>query len=241
MPPKLKFPAYRDRWNVGTFARMIGSVFVFPQENPLRDCHLRIQQTLRRHTRNYVRACYLRLNNVSSLAVVRIMCDVGTKSARPFIAPSSETQWGLSLIEPPSPYFHGLLIRSRSDGKKLSIPSTSSTLTVRRGAPSTNSERRPYPHCNIQMRWNHLTSGLAYRSFHHVSREPVDEIFLSSLIQPKDNTAIQYLYLWFCHQTLGHSHLQLRLQRGFLSYDSDFALTVKHEGGSRWTFMIKFS
>jgi len=52
-----------------------------------------------------------------------------------------------------------------------------------------------YPHCNIQMRSNRLTSILADRPFHHVPREPVDEIFLSSLIQAKDNAAIQYLYL----------------------------------------------
>jgi len=43
------------------------------------------------------------------------------------------------------------------------------------------------------MRRNHLTSVLAYHPFHHVLREPVDEIFLSFLIQPKDNTAIQNL------------------------------------------------
>jgi len=51
-----------------------------------------------------------------------------------------------------------------------------------------------YPHCNIQMRRNLLTSVLAYNSFHHVPREPVEEIFLSSLIRPKDYTVIQYLY-----------------------------------------------
>jgi len=52
-----------------------------------------------------------------------------------------------------------------------------------------------YPHCHIQMRRNRLTSILAYHPFRHVPREPVDELFLSSLIQPKDNTAMQYLYL----------------------------------------------
>ena len=119
--------------------------FFFLQENPLRDCNLRTQQTLRRHTRNYVRACYLRLNSVSPLAVARIICHVGTKSARPFIAPSSKPKWGLTLIEPPHPYFHGSTIRSRSDGKKLSIPSTPPTPAARPGAPSTNSERRHLP------------------------------------------------------------------------------------------------
>ena len=50
-----------------------------------------------------------------------------------------------------------------------------------------------YPHCNIQMRRNRLTSFLAYHPFHNIPPEPVDEIFFSSLIQTKDNTAIQYL------------------------------------------------
>ena len=90
-----------------------------------------------------------------------------------------------------------------------------------------------YPHCNIQMRHNLLTSVLAYNPFHHVPHEPVDEIFLSSLIQPKDNTAIQYLYLCAFHQTLGYSHLQLRFQCVFRSYDSHFAYIVKHGDGHR--------
>ena len=60
-----KFLPTAIRWNVGTFARMIGKVFAFLQENPLIDCHLRTQQTSSRHTRNYVRACYVWLNNVS--------------------------------------------------------------------------------------------------------------------------------------------------------------------------------
>jgi len=83
------------------------------------------------------------------------------------------------------------------------------------------------------MRRNLLTSVLDYNPFHHVPHEPVDEIFLSSLIQPKDNTAIQYLYLCAFHQTLGYSHLQLRLQCVFRSYDSHFAYIVKHGDGHR--------
>ena len=67
------------------------------------------------------------------------MCHVGTKSARPFIAPSSEPQWGLTQIEPLRPCFPGSNRRSRSDGRKLSIPSTYCTLVARRGAPSMNS------------------------------------------------------------------------------------------------------
>jgi len=104
-----------------------------------------------------------------------------------------------------------------------------------------------YPRCNIQMRRNRLTSVLAYHPFHHVPREPVDEIFLSSLVQPKDNTAIQYLYLWFFNQTLGQSHLQLRLQRGFRSYmdprercKSDVFLSYAHLLRPKWCVMASF-
>jgi len=68
----------------------------------------------------------------------RTMCHTGTDSARPSITPSSEPQWGLTLIELLRPYYLGYNRRSRSDGKKLSIPSTSRTLAARRGAPSTN-------------------------------------------------------------------------------------------------------
>ena len=57
---------------------------------------------------------------------------------RLFTSPSSESQWGLTVTESPRPYFHGSTIRSGSDGKKLSNPSTSRTPAARHGAPSTN-------------------------------------------------------------------------------------------------------
>ena len=47
-----------------------------------RDCRLQTHQILRCHTRIFARACYLRLNNVSHVAVVRTMRHAGTKSAR---------------------------------------------------------------------------------------------------------------------------------------------------------------
>ena len=104
-----------------------------------------------------------------------------------------------------------------------------------------------YPRCNIQMRRNRLTSVLAYHPFHHVPREPVDEIFFSSLVQPKDNTAIQYFYLWFFNQSLGHSHLQLRLRRGFRSYmdprerrKSDVFLSCPYLLRPKWYVMASF-
>jgi len=106
--------------------------------NPLRDCHLWSHQILRGHTRISVRAYFLRLNNVSHVAAGRTMCHAVTKSARPSIAPLSEPQWGLTLIEPPRPYSLDYNRRSRSDGRKLSTPSTFRTAAARRGEPSTN-------------------------------------------------------------------------------------------------------
>ena len=118
--------------------RLIGSAFAFSQMNPLRDCHVRTYQTLTGHTRIFARAYYLRPNNVSHVAVGRTMCHAGTKGARPSIAPSPKPQWGLTLIESLRPHYIGSGRRSRSDGRKLSIPSTSRTPAVRRVEPSTN-------------------------------------------------------------------------------------------------------
>ena len=52
-----KFLPTAIRWSIGTFARFIGSTFAFLQVNPLRDCH-RTQETSRRHTGHFARACY---------------------------------------------------------------------------------------------------------------------------------------------------------------------------------------
>ena len=122
----------------GEVVELLQGAFAFSQMNPLRDCHLWTHQTLRRHTRIFTKAYYLQPNNVSHVAVGRTMCRAGTKSARPFIAPSHEPRWGLTLIEPLRPYYIGSGRRSRIDGRKLSIPSTSRTLAARRGEPSTN-------------------------------------------------------------------------------------------------------
>jgi len=64
-------------------------------------------------------------------------CHAGTKSARPSIAPLSEPQRGLPLTEPAPPYSLDYN-RSRSDGRKLSTPTTSRTPAARRGEKSTN-------------------------------------------------------------------------------------------------------
>jgi len=52
------------------------------------------------------------------------------------MVPPSKPLWRLTLTEPLRPHFHGLT-RSRSDGKKLSIPLTSRTPASRRGEQST--------------------------------------------------------------------------------------------------------
>jgi len=63
------------------------------------------------------------------------MCHAGIKSARPSIDPSPEPRWGLTLIEPRHPYYLSLSRRSRSDGRKLSIPSNAHIPAARRGKP----------------------------------------------------------------------------------------------------------
>jgi len=103
---------------VGTFARLIGSAFAFSEMIPLRDCRLRTQQILRGHSKIFVRAYFLRPNNVSHVGARRTMCHAGTKSARPSNAPSPEPRWGLTLIEPLRPYYLGSGRRNRSDGRK---------------------------------------------------------------------------------------------------------------------------
>jgi len=51
------------------------------------------------------------------MAVARTMCHVGTKSARPFVAPSSDPQWGLTLTKLCCPYFCRSTRRGRMIGR----------------------------------------------------------------------------------------------------------------------------
>ena len=92
------------------------------------------------HTRIFARTYYLQPNNISHVVVDvrRTMCHAGTKSARPSIAPSPEPEWGLTLIEPLRLYYLDSGRRSRSDGRKLSLTSTSRTIAARCGEPLTN-------------------------------------------------------------------------------------------------------
>jgi len=138
-PPKLKVPDYSDpvkkwnfrkadwkrlpshrwiRWEIATFGHNTTNI--------------------ERHTKNFARAYYPRPNNISHMGVARTMCHAETKRGRPSITPSPKPRWGLTLIEPLCLYFRRSNRRSRSDGEKLSIPSTSRTLAARHGAPLTN-------------------------------------------------------------------------------------------------------
>jgi len=74
-----------------------------------------------------------------------IFAMLGQRVRDPLSLLPSNPSRGLTVIEPPHPYFHSLTMKSRRDGKKLSIPSTSPTPSERRVAPSTNSERRHLP------------------------------------------------------------------------------------------------
>jgi len=138
-PPRFKVPAHSapvKRWNFRKadwkrFCLLTGEYVerLLPPDTP----------NIERHTRIFVRAYFLRLNNVSHVAVGRSMCHAGTKSVlRPSIAPLSEPQRGLPLTEPPCPYSHDYNRRSRSDGRKLSTSSTSRTPAARRREQSTN-------------------------------------------------------------------------------------------------------
>ena len=84
------------RWNVGTNPDL---VFVsFSQDTRLADRRVLGKFPRSQHrpflitppSKNFARACFPRPNNVSHVAVGRTMWHVGTKSARPSIAPSPE-------------------------------------------------------------------------------------------------------------------------------------------------------
>jgi len=136
-PPRFKVPVHTDpvkRWNFRKadwkrFCLLIGESVekLPPLDTP----------DIERAYQDFCETYFLQLNNVSHVAAGRTMCHAGTKSARPFIAPLSEPQWGLPLTEPPRPYTLDCN-RSRSDGRKLSTPSTSRTPATRHGEPSTN-------------------------------------------------------------------------------------------------------
>ena len=79
-----------------------------------------------------VKAYYLLLNNTTNVTVLRTMCHVGTKTVRSFVVPTFELHLGLTLTESLRPNSHGSIRRGMSDGKKLSMQSTSCTPTPRR-------------------------------------------------------------------------------------------------------------
>ena len=109
-------------WSDDNFTRLIGITFAFIQENPLRDWYLWTEQTSRAHTWSYARGCYFPTNNLSNVAVARILCQVGTKSAGYFIAPSSELQYELTLTEPLHPLFRDLTGKRREQKQEVVNP-----------------------------------------------------------------------------------------------------------------------
>jgi len=186
--------------------------------NPLRSCHLQTHQTLRGHNTSFARAYYPRPDHVYHLAAGRTLCHAGTKSARPSIAASPEPRWELTLIEPLRPYCLGWI--SRSDGRKLSIPSTSHTLAARHGepwinllagldAPFANAPSRKLPSPHKSWRTGHTGQWIAcppgwstrscptYGRFQHlrvtVSLNPLGS---RSLMLPSDAWSQEYLRDW---------------------------------------------
>ena len=121
MPLKLKVPAQNNLVKHWNFRKADWKRFcLLTDESIERLPHHRPHQLLRGHTRTFMRgrAYFLRPNNVSHVAARRTMCHVGTKSARPSVAPLPEPQWRLALTEPLRPYYLGSGKMSRSDGWK---------------------------------------------------------------------------------------------------------------------------
>jgi len=144
------------------------------------------------------------------------MCHVGTKSARPSIAPSSKPQWGLTPTEPLCRYSLDCNRRSRSDGRKLSTPSTSRTPVARHGEQSTNlfarldaplacapSQQTPSPRNSWRMEWAATQPGSStsscpfYGRFQHlrvtVSANPLGQ---KSLLLPWNAWSQENLRDW---------------------------------------------
>jgi len=139
MPPRLKVPTHSDpvkRWN-------------FRKADWNRFCLLLTGESVQRLPppdatnveKAYQELCESLLSATKQCTPrgrLKKYMQCWTKSARSFIAPSSEPQFVLTLTEPLPIYFLGSNRRGRSDGNKLSIPSNSRTPAARRGAPRMN-------------------------------------------------------------------------------------------------------
>jgi len=137
-PPKLKVPAHSNPVKHWKFRKADWKRFCLRTSESIERLPPLDTSNIEGHTRIFARAYYLRPNNASHVAARRTVCHAATKSARPSIAPSSEPQWGLTLIELFCPYYLGSGRRSRGNGRKLSILLTSRTLAARHGESSTN-------------------------------------------------------------------------------------------------------
>ena len=130
-PPRLKVPAYSDPLKLWNFRKPDWKRFFLLTEEYYKRCPSP-------DTRNIEKACQ---ELCESLLFAAKQCNSRSrrKNYMPcwrVIAPSSEPQWGLNRTEPLRPYFHGSIKRGRSDGKKLTTPSTSCTPVARREASS---------------------------------------------------------------------------------------------------------
>jgi len=146
--------------------------------------YLWTQQTSRSHTMNHTRARYLQLNNVFPLAVARIV-PCWDKEHETLYRSFFRFPVGSDSDRAISP-----LLLQLDDKKQERWEEAVKLEGVEHHQQILRNDL--YQHCYIQMGRNRLMSILAYHPFHPVPREPVDEIFLNSLIQPKDNTDIQY-------------------------------------------------
>jgi len=137
-PPRFKVPVHSNPVKSWKFRKADWKRFYLLTGESVERLPSPDTSNIERHNRIFARAYYSQPNNISHVPAWRTMCHAGTKSARPSIAPLSEPQRGLTLMAPPHHYYLYLNRRSRSDERKLVIPSISRTLVVRRGEVSTN-------------------------------------------------------------------------------------------------------
>ena len=157
---------------------------------------------------------------------------VGTKSINPFITPSSEPQWGFTMIERFVPNFPDRTEEAGSDGRNLSIPSISRTPAARRGAPSINllaskdaclastpSRQTPSPRNSWRTGQTKLGAehppGSPIMELSDLSQHPKDTVYLTltgqkSLMPPSRAWCQENLRVWILPRPVGSQILVLR-------------------------------
>jgi len=94
---RLKVPVHRDpvkRWN---FREGVWKRFCLLAGESVERLPPSYKTNIERVYQGFCESLLSAAKNLFRVAVVRIMCHVGTNSARPSIAPLSEFQWGLTL------------------------------------------------------------------------------------------------------------------------------------------------